>query len=52
MCSAPDSRPKPLISSPPNGIAGLFLWAEDNPIHDLEAARAAAARLPGVRSTS
>jgi HOMODA hydrolase len=25
----------------------LFLWTQDNPIHDLEAARAAAARVPG-----
>ena len=25
----------------------LFLWTADNPIHDLEAARAAAARVPG-----
>ena len=27
----------------------LFLWTQDNPIHDLEAARAAAARVPGAR---
>jgi HOMODA hydrolase len=27
----------------------LFLWTADNPIHDLEAARAAAARVPGSR---
>ncbi|MGH6625211.1 MAG: alpha/beta fold hydrolase [Burkholderiaceae bacterium] len=27
----------------------LFLWTQDNPIHDLEAARAAAARVPGSR---
>ncbi|WP_114970605.1 alpha/beta fold hydrolase [Rhodoferax ferrireducens] len=25
----------------------LFLWTQDNPIHDVEAARAAAARVPG-----
>lgn len=27
----------------------LFLWTRDNPIHDLVAARAAAARVPGAR---
>ena len=27
----------------------LFLWTQDNPIHDLEAARAAAAHVPGAR---
>lgn len=27
----------------------LFLWTQDNPIHDLEAAGAAAARVPGSR---
>lgn len=29
--------------------APLFLWTVDNPIHDLEAARAAAGRVPGSR---
>ncbi len=31
------------------GCETLFLWTQDNPIHDLVAARAAAARVPGAR---